>query len=117
MKYNNPIALKRTTIVITDLSTHIRSINEKNKWNLFYEKHWEEENILPAKLALLHSEISEGLEAYRADNKPEFFKEMADTFIRILDIMGGFDVNFAQVILDKMAYNATRSERHGGKKL
>lgn len=74
-------------------------------------------------IALIHSELSEGLEAIRHGNKPSdhcpemtgLEEELADAMIRILDYAHhkGFDME--KVMLAKMAFNDTRSFKHGGK--
>lgn len=99
----------------------IREVNKKNGWDLFNEEiDWEDTHKLPAILALIHSEVSEGLEAFRGgkvfqevgirhsdihvngvelgymremteqEKQDNFREEMADVVIRVLDIMGGF---------------------------
>lgn len=81
-------------------------------------------------IALMHSELSEALEEIRAGHalnetynahgkvKPEGVpSELADVVIRILDFSGRHGINLGKAILDKMAYNATRPFRHGGKAL
>lgn len=75
------------------------------------------------RIALMHSELSEALEADRKDLMSEKLpgrtgveEEYADCIIRILDDSAnkGFDIHGA--VLEKMAYNLTRPYKHGGKK-
>jgi NTP pyrophosphatase (non-canonical NTP hydrolase) len=75
----------------------------------------------PAKIALIHSELSEALEADRkgveADDKvPEFSgleAELADTVIRILDLAGRHELRLGEAIVAKMMFNLTRERKHG----
>ena len=75
------------------------------------------------RIALMHSELSEALEAHRKDlmddklpHRTGVEVELADCIIRILDCSAlmGFDIQGA--VLEKMAYNETREHMHGGKK-
>lgn len=78
-------------------------------------------------LALVHSEVSEALEAYRAreleawtrvDGKPEgVAAELADVVIRVADLAGYLGIDLGAAIRGKMEFNATRPHRHGGKNL
>lgn len=81
---------------------------------------------VPEKLCLIHSEASEALEDYRvgkmqtvpreSDGKPEGFPtELADIVIRCFDLAGALGINLEAEIVAKMAFNETRSYRHGGK--
>ncbi|MCM3456577.1 hypothetical protein M3685_22000 [Heyndrickxia oleronia] len=66
-------------------------------------------------LALVHSEVSEALEADRKGNPENFVEELADVCIRIFDLCGSRGIDLEKSILEKMAYNKTRSYKHGGK--
>lgn len=77
------------------------------------------------KIALMHSELSEGLEAHRKDkvddHLPEFegwVVEFADVLIRMLDTLHHHNnvAQFVQALVAKHNYNCDRPRKHGGKK-
>ena len=76
---------------------------------------WETDRPVPETLCLIHSEVSEALEAYRKGDKENFAEELADIAIRLLDAAEGYGINLEQEILKKHEHNKTREYRHGGK--
>jgi NTP pyrophosphatase (non-canonical NTP hydrolase) len=84
---------------------------------------WDEEvtiSFVLAKLALVHSEVSEVLEAIRKEQgEAKVVEEMADIIIRLLDLYAGMcDANMIQTSLDdaiaeKLEKNKTRPKMHG----
>lgn len=73
-------------------------------------------------IALVHSELSEALESWRAasDAPDEHVPthesvavELADAIIRIMDIAEGFGYNVAEALVAKIAFNAGRPHKHG----
>lgn len=82
---------------------------------------------IAAKLALIHSEVSEALECVRDDDmqaretddgKPEGMpSELADIVLRTADLAGALGIDLASAIEAKMAFNSTRKHRHGGRRL
>jgi NTP pyrophosphatase (non-canonical NTP hydrolase) len=104
---------------------------------LAIDRGWWPDGLLPehistdsvlAKLALIHSEVSEAVEEARITSsgelnlvkyfcgKPEGFAiELADAAIRIFDLADALGIDLQSRIEEKHGYNATRERRHGGK--
>jgi len=76
---------------------------------------WEAIRPIPELLCLLHSEVSEALEAYRNDDESNFEEELADVAIRLMDMAEGLEIDLEEAILKKHMVNISRPYRHGGK--
>ncbi|MFF2531541.1 hypothetical protein ACFVS2_21775 [Brevibacillus sp. NPDC058079] len=125
----------------------MKSINElvqEAHGNAVSKGWWDKERSFGESIALIHSEASEALEDYRANKKPTEVwyekkdelgivfgenqltadwkpcgipSEMADIVIRVMDVCGWYGIDLEQAIVEKMTYNASRPQRHGGKKI
>ena len=73
----------------------------------------EQASAMLAKLMLVVTEVAEAAEAVRHNDRHNFEEEMADTIIRILDIVGTCDIDIDSVVAHKMAVNERRPEKHG----
>ncbi|WP_445745016.1 hypothetical protein [Paenibacillus sp. FSL L8-0470] len=133
----NPVVLKRGHS-INELVKEAHDTAVNKGW-------WDKEPSFGEVLALIHSEASEALEDFRAGMQPASFRyeektegglllthanqrsvywkpcgipsELADIVIRVMDACGHYGIDLEKAIAEKMTYNATRPQRHGGKVL
>lgn len=99
---------------------------------------WEGGRSFGDLVALIHSEASEALEAFRESDRPGIdltrilfedsdqgpnskpvgvASEFADILIRVFDACEELGIPLVEAIDEKMRYNARRPYRHGGKAL
>lgn len=94
----------------------VHTIAKKKGW-------WDEDKENGTIIALIHSEVSEALEALRAGNPsddkiPEFNgaeAELADVIIRIMDVAQKRGWRVSEAIIAKLQFNDNREYKHGGK--
>lgn len=109
---------------LKDWQKEIHQLMKEKGW---WEKDKDPKLLVPEKLLLKHSEISEAVEEYRKgnmgvyfgeNNKPEgFIVEIVDDLYRTLDLCEALGYNLECVLRLKHEYNKTRSHRHGDKKI
>lgn len=139
MSDNNPAGIPvygdSTQIdVLHDMAERVHKVNVDNGW-------FDADRSIGDGMALLHSEVSEAFDAWRkhgfedvlkcttaagaspavdhvhhAGCKPEGYgSELADVLIRLLDQAKRDGVDLHAEFERKLAYNATRGYRHGGR--
>jgi len=101
---------------LNEIAEDIRNINRANGWNVSQPDDWKLPYKVPAIVALIHSEASEALEAFRHDDLANFGEELADIIIRVLDCAPGLGIDIDLAVRQKMAKNAERGYRHGNKR-
>ena len=79
----------------------------------FWEDASDDPKYAASKLALIHSEVSEALEALRMDDHANFAEELADVVIRTLDLAEGCNIDLELVMRAKHRVNLSRERKHG----
>ncbi len=104
-------------IEFDEVAQEVNKISIEKGW-------WEGESNEGELIALMHSELSEALEAIRNGNPPddkipEFTgveAELADVIIRIMDMAAAKGYRVGEAVVAKINYNKNRPYKHGGKK-
>lgn len=86
-------------------------------WTVTTPGCWPDENQIPADLALIHSEVSEALEAFRLGDRAHFAEELADVLIRVVGLAHGLEIDLGAEAIAKVEKNRARAFKHGGKRL
>lgn len=74
---------------------------------------WDKPREFGTMIALIHSELSEALEADRHQDKENRAEELADVAIRLFDLCGGLGIDLENAVYVKMAVNEGRPRLHG----
>lgn len=113
---------------LAELAAEVEKINREKGW-------YDEPRSFGDLIALLHSEVSEMLEAFRehglddltapvlqgspwqTDKPAGVGAEAADVLIRLVDLCARCGIDLEAETERKLAYNRTRTHRHGSKRL
>jgi len=101
--------MQKKKLSVSDLIKECHKVAKSKGW-------WDSERNDGELIALMHSELSEALEALRNHQKKhDLAEELADCCIRIFDYCGHRKIDLEKALNKKIEYNKTRPYRHGKK--
>lgn len=74
---------------------------------------WDQPRNIGEALMLIVTELAEAMEAHRVQDDANFKEELADSFIRLLDLCGGLNIDIEEEIERKANKNKNRPYKHG----
>ena len=120
-KLFNKLGTNEPSYFITEIRNAQKVVNQIATDKGFWEKDRNDAEMI----ALMHSELSEALEAIRHEgyelvsehipNYNRVAEEMADVVIRVLDFCEARNIDLGSAIVAKMEFNITRPYKHGKK--
>jgi len=97
----------------------LRSIKEWQSivtaWAISKGFNWTKDDV-DTMLLRIHSEVSEASEAMRDDKIEDFAEELADIFIRLVNLCEVYSIDLEQEVIKKHSKNMKRPNLHGRKK-
>ncbi len=93
-------------LAINEAAKQVKDYRERKGFETSYEN-------MQEKLMLVVTEIAEASEARRKDDWDSFCEELADTFIRLMDITASLAIDIEYHIKAKMEKNENREYMHG----
>lgn len=108
--------------MLNDMDDISFTLNARARRQGFWDADTEENRIVfyLKQLAMIHSEVSEVLEAIRKEKgEQEVVEELADILIRVLDLYGGMStdhyvkLSLTKVFNEKVEKNRSRPRMHG----
>lgn len=77
---------------------------------------WDSKRTIPEVTMMIVVELSEAIQEHRTNgNSDKFKEELADTFIRLFDMIGYLGIDIEKEIVRKMKINEKRPRLHGKK--
>lgn len=93
-------------LVVTELAEAVEALRENRKADLY--DFYDTENGL-----IRNSEPKAFQVAFEQEIKDTYEDELADAFIRLMDMCGALDIDIEKHIELKLEYNAIRERKHG----